>query len=186
MDWPKLLSENASALIGLLGVLLGVLLGGLVAAVPAFALALKQRSWALDDQKRVWRRERLAARLAPITEWVDETLRLVSTFEMATSKALAATEVWELAQAQMLEKFKSHQELAATLKAYVAGLSDHQLSALCLAFAKRRDELLEAIPGEKNVVSKMGARLSETAALIHQRVETLLEETFSVSPTQNS
>jgi len=55
IDWTKFLSDNFAAITGLLG----VIIGAAGAFLAQSRLQATQRKWALDDQKRLWKRERL-------------------------------------------------------------------------------------------------------------------------------
>lgn len=55
MGWAELISDNFSAIMALAGVLVGAVGTYLVQS----RLHERQRTWALDDQRRQWRREQL-------------------------------------------------------------------------------------------------------------------------------
>jgi len=55
MDWAKLVSDNFAAI----AALVGVLVGAVGTYVVQSRLQERQRKWALDDQRRKWKRQQL-------------------------------------------------------------------------------------------------------------------------------
>jgi len=73
MDWAKLVSDNFAAITGLLGFLLGAVVTYLVQS----RLQERQHKWALDNQKRQWRKDRMERRFEPLRLYVRDTLNLM-------------------------------------------------------------------------------------------------------------
>lgn len=175
MDWATFFSTNSSALIGLVGVIIGAVLG----AVPTFILQKKQRQWALDDQRREWKRQRLSERVNPIIDWVENVLQLLSLFDAVTNEEIAKTEFWETLGTQLHQQFKEHELKYASVDYQVTAIGDDQLKDYCNEFGNLRNHFLAVLVNKQlTEIIKARGDLAKTAALICGRTEVLLEETF--------
>jgi hypothetical protein len=124
---PFFSTINLSALIGLAGVIIGAVLG----AVPTFFLQKKQRQWALDDQRREWKRQHLSERVNPIIDWVENVLQLLGLFDAVTNEEIAKTELWETLETQLPQQFKEHELKYASIDYQVTAIGDDQLKDYC-------------------------------------------------------
>jgi hypothetical protein len=81
MNWGKLIADNFDKVLVIIGTLLGGVLGGGITYFVQSRLQGRQRRWALDDQRREWRREQyenLRDQVAAITSLVwNYSLRLM-------------------------------------------------------------------------------------------------------------
>jgi hypothetical protein len=71
MDWGKLIADNFDKVLVIIGTLLGGVLGGGITYFVQSRLQGRQREWALDDQRRQWRRTRLESLATKVTEIVE-------------------------------------------------------------------------------------------------------------------
>lgn len=176
MDWRSFFDDNVTAIVGLLG----VMLGGILGLISATLLQVLQRRWTLDDQRREWRRNRLAKRLTPIQDWVDVTIRLLRAFERSSKESFADTDFWNGLEEDLQTHFRDHERHDALVFVQTAPVRDKKLTKYVNAFAEIRNAFMEALTegDETQVHAHMGA-LEISGTLVGSRIDYLLESTFT-------
>lgn len=175
MDWKTLITQNISALIGLLGVIVGVA----ISAVISFSLQYQQRRWALDDQLRQWKRQRLTEHITPIQNWVNETLRMLRMFEFLSDEKFARTAFADDFSSELQAQYKAHLSFDSTLYPHIAALGDQDLAKGCELFEKAYHLFVDvATKKDKSKIADVQNALLMSSTLINRRIDALFEETF--------
>ncbi len=182
MDWKTLIAQNASALIGLIGAIIGVLVG----AAISFLLQYQQRRWLLEDQLRHWKRQRLSEHIAPIQNWVNETLRMLRTFEFLSDEKFAQTALADDFNSELQEQYKAHLSFDSTLYPHIIALGDHEIAKGCDLFKEAYFLFIDvATKRDKSKISDVQQALVMSSTLIDRGIDALFEVTFDSSKRKN-
>ncbi len=156
------------ALIGIIGTLGGVWLGNWLQSRNIE----RQRAWMLQDQKSEWLRRRRLDEFERILKYVEGTLEYL----------LKAEWVIKVNSEKLKEELiLKHSEQAASAMpiARTMMVKDKELADLLLKFTQIGENITSALMSkDPSRVDDVAQRSADVAALIRQRVNKLLEETF--------
>lgn len=191
VDFLALIQNNIAAVLGLCG----VVVGSVLTAIISFALQGQQRKWALDDNRREWRRQYREKQLNAVVDWVNQWLRLA---RLVRDMEQAVVDVKHSARAniskEQLAKYKvevNDQQRSltlqnATIRPVVGSLGDKRLSQLFDDFQRLGSDYSDIFRStnlEAGAVANQAlfSQAVEVATDIHKRAEQLIEEVWSDS-----
>ena len=178
MDWKTLIAQNASALIGFTGAIIGVAVG----AIISFLLQYQQRRWVLDDQLRQWKRQSLTEHTIPIRNWINETFRMLRTFQFISDEKFARTAFADAFSSELQGQYKAHASFDATLYPHITALGDEEIIKYCEMFRKSYLLFIDvATKKDINRILEIQTALVGSSTLINRRIDALFEETFANS-----
>ncbi len=175
MDINQFLLENATAVMGLIGVIAGAVL----TSIPIILLQLLQRRWQIQDERRQWRRDRLLSKLSIAQDWLDDVLRFTDAFEkwLSDDNDLTTAELLEAAENDLGERAKDYEKNEAIMFSRVMSTGDEDLIKLIINFRAGRTFFLESLKtNDEKKISVAGFALQATAAQIARRIEYLIEK----------
>jgi hypothetical protein len=178
VDWKTLIAQNASALIGFTGAIIGVAVG----AIISFLLQYQQRRWVLDDQLRQWKRQSLTEHTIPIRNWINETFRMLRTFQFISDDKFGRTAFADAFSSELQEQYKAHASFDATLYPHITALGDEEIIKYCEMFRKSYLLFIDvATKKDINRILEIQTALVGSSTLINRRIDALFEETFANS-----
>jgi hypothetical protein len=200
MDLVVFLQAHADALIAFVGVALGGLL--------TFAIQARQRRWALDDQRREWKRQRLQEQLTQVLAWAGEWLRLAYRMREPERILLEAKRTkrsiinrlfpsiqppaYSFTLDELKRRYKQQIEQGdalalqdATIASVIGGLGDDELSKLYCDFMALRPRYRDVVhsPNPIEAAEANSALLAEVEQLVirlRQRASELTDATFTM------
>ena len=156
------------AIAGLSGTLAGVWLGNWLQSRNI----KQQREWMLQDQKREWMRKQKRDKFERILGYVEGTLQYLSKMNL-TLKFKSTDKAEEL--------ILNYSDQAASLMAihHVIENEDKKLADLVLEFSQILATFNTSAGKDFEIDGKEYRRLSRLAGSIRQRIDELLEETYT-------
>jgi uncharacterized membrane-anchored protein len=176
MDINAFFVNNATAVIGLIG----VLAGALITSIPIVFLQLLQRRWFINDEKRNWRRNRLLHRLSPIQDWLDATLRFSKVFAIwfyDDNNNKKPAEFINVVEEDLARVFKDHQNNEAIIFSHAVSTGDEELLALIKSFSEISTEYIDSLTAnDNNKLEASRILLDAMASKAARRIEFLIEQ----------
>jgi hypothetical protein len=164
MNWGKLIADNFDKVLVLVSTLLGGVLGGGITYFVQSRLQERQRRWALDDQRRQWRR--------------DQLFELSSVLENVTTSTLRASINPEGKVSP--EDFPLWAELAAKADYHVDDQINELFRSLIVAINNQSDAVRS---GDEKRIAGNSAELRSALTALRRRFDQLIEETYSPPPS---
>lgn len=173
MSLADFIVANSGAFVALAG----VVVGSVLTAVFAISLQVLQRRWALQDESRQWRRDRLLIRLSPIIDWMDITLRMMRAFISSMQEGYVKSDFWDGIEEDLRLHFREHEHHDAIVLSHAISIGDKELNKLVNAFSGIRNDFMSVITEEDSVrIEAHRMALDVVASKTTRRIEYLLEK----------
>jgi hypothetical protein len=187
MEWSNFLQHNSSAFIALAGVVIGTA----VTTVITLLTQSQQHKWAVEAQRREWRRYRTQEQLERILAWQTQWLRTASGIRNLEDELQAATTRSggrpgldiRSTKEDLQKQVTLLRDLAAPAFPLIQALDDSvlldihdefmRISSRYESILKRRD-FAPTIESNKAIIK----RVTELIARTHQRADRLMEQVF--------
>jgi hypothetical protein len=177
--------ENSTALIGLLGVIVGAVL----AALATLVTQAQQHKWAVEGQRREWRRHRIQGQLDAILAWQTQWLRTASGVRHLEDELQAAKDRKSRSpdldirstKDDLQRQVRQLRDLAAPALPLIHAINDADLLRIhgeFMAVTSRYESILKnrdfgsTIESNRAVVDEVTAIVAQT----HQRCDRLLDD----------
>ena len=180
MDINTFLTDNASAIIGLIGVVIGAIL----TSIPIIFIQLLQRYWDIKDDRKHWRRESLLKRFSPIQNWLDTTLRFTEAFEQwfnDNNNGNQSSNFIDVVDDELRHFYTEHRNDDAIVYSHALSTGDEELLGLLRGFRSirtRYSEELSTYDNDRITANRLA--LDAVASKLARRLEYLLEQAHPI------
>ena len=180
MDINTFFMNNASAVMGLIGVIAGAIL----TSIPIIFLQLLQRHWSINDENRSWRRTRLQQRLSPIQDWLDKSLQFTEAFTRwfnSDDDGKQPSNFLNVAEDDLRQYFNEHLNEEAIVYSHAVSTGDEELINLIKAFRGIRTDFINSLSSNNNIaIEAHRIALDALASKTARRIEFLLEQSHPI------